>query len=55
MSRSFSEQEEHKIKPHILRGLPKHTAVRIHCERRHRRKLIAPIEPNREVCSWLRG
>src|SRR5690606_18314337 len=27
MSRNFSEQEEHKIKPHLLRGLPKHTAV----------------------------
>jgi hypothetical protein len=31
MSRNFSEQEEHKIKPHILRSLPKHTAVVIHC------------------------
>jgi hypothetical protein len=41
MSRNFSEQEEHKIKPHILRGMPKHTAVVIHCERGHRRKLIA--------------
>ncbi len=53
MSRNFSEQEEHKIKPHILRSLPKHTAVVIHCERGHRRKLLPPIEPNGEVTPWF--
>lgn len=53
MSRNFSEQEEHKIKPHILRSLPKHTAVVIHCERGHRRKLLPPIEPNGEVSPWF--
>jgi type IV secretory pathway TraG/TraD family ATPase VirD4 len=53
MSRNFSEQEEHKIKPHILRSLPKHTAVVIHCERGHRRKLLPPIEPNGKICSWF--
>ncbi len=54
-SRNYSEQEEHKIKPHILRGMPKHTAVVIHCERGHRRKLLPPIEPNGEVCAWFHG
>ena len=34
MSRNFSEQEEHKVKPHLLRNLPKHTCVVVHCERR---------------------
>ena len=53
MSRNFSEQEEHKIKPHILRGLPKHSAIIIHCEQGHRCERIAPIEPNGEVCSWF--
>jgi type IV secretory pathway TraG/TraD family ATPase VirD4 len=53
MSRNFSEQEEHKIKPHILRSLPKHTAVVIHCERGHRRKLLPPIEPDGKICSWF--
>lgn len=53
MSRNFSEQEEHKIKPHILRNLPKHTAVVVHCERGHRRKLLPPIEPNGQVCAWF--
>jgi len=39
MSRNYSEQEEHKIKPHLLRNLSKHTAVVIHCEWGHRTKL----------------
>ncbi len=54
MSRNFSEQEEHKIKPHLLRGLPKHTTVIVHCERGHRRVLLPPIEPNGEICRWFR-
>ncbi len=54
MSRNFSEQEEHKIKPHILRSLPKHTAVVIHCERGHRCKLLPPLEPDGKVSPWFR-
>ena len=54
MSRNYSEQEEHKIKPHLLRNLGKHTAVVIHCERGYRRKLLPPIEPDGQVCSWFR-
>jgi hypothetical protein len=53
MSRNYSEQEEHKIKPHLLRNLRKHTAVVVHCERGHRRKLLPPIESNGETCSWF--
>ena len=53
MSRNFSEQEEHKIKPHLLRSLPKHTAVIIHCERGHRRKLLPPIEPDGKISPWF--
>jgi type IV secretory pathway TraG/TraD family ATPase VirD4 len=54
MSRNFSEQEDHKIKPHLLRNLPKHTAVVIHCERGHRRELLPPIEPDGRVCAWFK-
>lgn len=54
MSRNYSEQEEHKIKSHLLRNLAKHTAVIVHCERGHCRKLPPPIEPNGQVCSWFR-
>ena len=55
MSRNYSEVEEHKLKPHILRSLPKHSAVVIHCERGHRRKVLPPIEPDGRVCEWWRG
>ena len=54
MSRNYSEQEEHRIKSHVLRSLPKHTAVIIHCERGCRRKLLPPIEPNGRICAWFR-
>jgi Type IV secretion-system coupling protein DNA-binding domain len=54
MSRNYSEHEEHKIKPHFLRNLAKHTAVLVHCERGHRRKLLPPLEPDGNVSSWFR-
>ena len=54
MSRNYSEHEEHKIKPHILRNYPKHTAVVVHCERGYRRKRLPPLGPNGEICSWFR-
>ncbi|HEU0210145.1 MAG TPA: type IV secretion system DNA-binding domain-containing protein [Candidatus Udaeobacter sp.] len=54
MSRNYSEHEEHKIKPHVLRSLRKHTAVVAHCERGHRRKLLPPIEPGGTVSPWFR-
>ncbi len=54
MSRNFSEQEEHKIKPHILRNLPKHLCILVHCERGHRRRLLPPLEPNGTVSPWFR-
>jgi rhodanese-related sulfurtransferase len=43
MSRNYSEQEDHSIKPHELRALPKHTAIVVHCERGHKRKTLPPI------------
>jgi type IV secretory pathway TraG/TraD family ATPase VirD4 len=54
MSRNYSEQEEHKIKPHVLRNLAKHRAVVVHCERGHRNKLLPPLEPNGSVSPWFR-
>jgi TPR repeat protein len=49
---NFSETEEYKIKPQILRNLSEHSAV-IAMRRRHRRKLLPPIEPTGEVCTWF--
>jgi type IV secretory pathway TraG/TraD family ATPase VirD4 len=54
MSRNYSEQDEPKLKPHILRNLPKHTAVIVHCERGHRRRLLPPVEPDGRVSEWFR-
>jgi hypothetical protein len=39
---SWSEQDEHLIKPHVLRSLPKHVAVIKHCERRFKRAYLRP-------------
>lgn len=51
---NYSEQEEHKIKPYVLRSLPRHTCVLVHSERGHRRRLLPPIEPNGTVSPWFR-
>jgi type IV secretory pathway TraG/TraD family ATPase VirD4 len=50
---NYSEQEEHKIKPYVLRSLPKHTCVLVHAERGFKRTLLPPIDPNGKVCSWF--
>lgn len=41
-SLSWTEQDEHLIKPHQLRALPKHVAIIKHCERSYRRIHLAP-------------
>jgi hypothetical protein len=51
---NFSKHEEHKIKPYMLRGLPKHTAVLVHCERGFRRALLPPLEPDGCISTWFR-
>ena len=39
---SWREEDEHWIKPHVLRDLPKHTAIVKHCERSFRRVVLRP-------------
>ena len=39
---SWTEQDEHWIKPHELRTLPKHCAIVKHCEQRFRRLILNP-------------
>ncbi len=39
---SWTEHDEHLIKPHILRSLPKHVAVIKHCERSFKRVYLPP-------------
>ncbi|MBX3742576.1 MAG: type IV secretory system conjugative DNA transfer family protein [Akkermansiaceae bacterium] len=54
MSRNFTEQEEHKIKAHLLRELPKHTAVLVHGNQGFKRTLLPPLEPDGKVSPWFR-
>jgi type IV secretory pathway TraG/TraD family ATPase VirD4 len=53
-NRSYSEHEEHKIKPHVLRNLPKHTCVLVHSEKGFKKTVLPPIEPNGQVSPWFR-
>jgi hypothetical protein len=55
MSRNYSEQEEHKIKPHLLRNLPKHKCVFVHSEQGHRKRLLPPLEANGSGTSMVSG
>ena len=50
---NFTEQEEHKIKPYVLRCLPRHTCVLVHSERGYRRRLLPPIEPSGKVVALV--
>ena len=50
-----SETEEHRIKTHELRSLPRHTCILAHAERGFRRRILAPVEPDGRVCEWYWG
>ncbi len=39
---SWTEHDEHLIKPHVLRSLPKHVAIIRHCEKPYRRVYLPP-------------
>lgn len=49
---NYSETEEHKLKPHKLRGLRDHECVLVHCEQGFRRVRLPPLEPNGAVARW---
>ena len=53
-STHYNEVEEHKVKTHVLRSLPRHTCILVHAERGLRRRVIAPIDPDGRVCGWFR-
>ena len=52
-SKNFTEQDEHRVKPHVLRHLAKHTAIIVHCERGHRKAVLPPLEPDGNVSEWF--
>jgi len=50
---NYSETEEHKIKPHLLRSLRDHECVLVHCERGFRRVTLPPLEPDGAIAKWF--
>ena len=50
---NYSETEEHKIKPHLLRTLRDHECVLVHCEHGFRRVTLPPLEANGKVAKWF--
>jgi hypothetical protein len=57
MQRIFGEldkaaEEQHKIKPAVLRGLPKYTAIVCHANGRFRKTLIPPRDNQGRIAEW---
>jgi type IV secretory pathway TraG/TraD family ATPase VirD4 len=50
---NYSETEEHKIKPHILRNLRDHECVLVHCEKGFRRVTLPPLEADGKIAKWF--
>ncbi len=50
---NYSETEEHRIKPHILRTLRDHECVLVHCERGFRRVTLPPLESDGTISKWF--
>ena len=53
-TRTYSNVDEHKIKPYELRHLKKHQCVLVHCEHGFKRTTLAPLEPNGQISEWYR-
>ncbi len=51
---NYTETEEHRIKPHILRTLRDHECVIVHCESGFRRQRLPPLDPQAVVPNWYR-
>jgi hypothetical protein len=49
---NYNETQEHKIKPHKLRGLRDHECIVVHCENGIRRTTLPPMEPNGDISPW---
>jgi hypothetical protein len=53
-NRNFHEQDEHEIKPYVLRHLQKHECVLVHCESGFKKATLPPLEPNGQIASWYK-
>jgi len=50
---NYSETDEHKVKPHLLRTLRDHECVLVHCEYGFRRITLLPLEPDGKTSKWF--
>jgi type IV secretory pathway TraG/TraD family ATPase VirD4 len=54
VTRSYTNIEEHKIKPYKLRHLKKHQCVLVHCEQGLKWATLPPLEPDGEISPWYK-
>jgi hypothetical protein len=52
-TRSYTNVEEHKIKPYELRNLKKHQCVLVHCEKGFRKTLLPPLDADGKIPKWF--
>ncbi len=55
MTRNYFDQDEHKIKPYVLRHLKKHQCVLVHCENGFKKTVLPPLEPDGKIPPWYRA
>ena len=49
---NYRKEEQHKIKPAVLRELPKYTAVVYHCDGKFRKVLLPPRDHKGNIAQW---
>ena len=49
---AVTQAEQHKIKPAVLRELPKYRAVVCHCDGKFRKVLIPPRDHEGKIARW---
>ena len=52
-TRSYTNVEEHKIKPYELRNLRKHHCVLVHCEKGHHKTILPPLDADGKIPGWF--
>ena len=53
VNRSYSEEEVYRLKPTQLRRLRPHECAIIRADKRFRRRILPPIEPDGTVSTWF--
>jgi hypothetical protein len=52
-TRSYTNIEEHKIKPYELRNLRKHQCVLVHCEKGFHKTILPPLDADGTIPKWF--